>query len=206
MFETQVEKSHYAFPSYMSKQRWSSIWHQLDEIQRLKPESVLELGPGPGIFKAIAAQFGIAVETLDIDPELKPDHVASATAMPFKNGAYDVVCAFQMLEHLPYECSLEAFREMVRVSRKNVVISLPDAKKVYPVTAQLPRLGEVQFLCPRPFTPPPVHHFDGEHYWEVNKSDYALDRIILDFTRCARLIKTYRVTENPYHRFFVFET
>ena len=53
----QVEKAHYEFNSYMSKERWISVWHQLDEIQKLKPENVLEVGPGPGLFKIIAAAF-----------------------------------------------------------------------------------------------------------------------------------------------------
>lgn len=129
MFEKQEDKSHYTFSNYIAKSRWNSFWHQIDEIQKLAPETVLELGPGPGIFKAIATHLGIKVETLDIDPELKPDHVASVTEMPFPDGSYDVVCAFQMLEHLPYNVSLKAFREMVRVSKHYVVISLPDAKK-----------------------------------------------------------------------------
>jgi 16S rRNA A1518/A1519 N6-dimethyltransferase RsmA/KsgA/DIM1 with predicted DNA glycosylase/AP lyase activity len=68
----------------MSKARWSSVWHQIDELSRLKPDNILEIGPGPGIFKNVAHLFGFKVETLDLDPELKPDHVGSATALPFE--------------------------------------------------------------------------------------------------------------------------
>lgn len=119
-YAKQVEKGHYEFNRYLSKQRWCSVWYQLDEVQKLQPNRVLEVGPGPGLFKTVAATFGISVETLDIDPDLKPDHVGSATAMPFSDGSYDVVCAFQMLEHLPYEAALQAFGEMARVSRRHM--------------------------------------------------------------------------------------
>ncbi len=204
-YEKQVDKSIYEFSSYMTKQRWCSVWHQLDEVQKLKPDRVLEIGVGSGLFKVVAATFGILVETLDFDPDLQPDYVGSATAMPFSDAAYDVVCAFQMLEHLPYEASLQAFSEMVRVSRRYVVISLPDARSVWPYKIHIPKFGTHDFLVPRPQLKVPVHEFDGEHYWEINKRDYPFSRVIADFSKRLRLIKTYRVFENSYHRFFVFE-
>jgi len=150
--QKQVNKSHYEFGKYVHKRRWASMWHQLDEVIKLNPERVLEVGPGPGLFKAMAGAMGVHVETLDLDPELEPDHVASVFEMPFEDGAFDIVCAFQMLEHLPFEQSLEAFREMVRVAQKAVVISLPDAATRWPVSFHVPQgwTSEV------PYPPPQV--------------------------------------------------
>ncbi len=62
--------------------------------------------------------IGVKIETLDIDLVLNPDYVASVFEMPFNDAQIDVVCAFQMLEHLPYEKSLLAFKEMSRVAKK----------------------------------------------------------------------------------------
>lgn len=204
-YEKQVDKSNYEFGRYMSKERWCRIWHQLDEIKKLNPENILEVGPGAGVFKATAAMFGMKVETMDFDPDLKPDHVASATAMPFRANTYDAVCAFQMLEHLPYDASLQAFAEMVRVSRRFVVISLPDARRVWRYRLYIPKKGAVELLVPRPQIRAPNHEFNGEHYWEVNKRLHPLKRIVDDFTAHISLVKTYRVPEIPYHRFFVFQ-
>jgi len=203
-FEKQVDKGHYAFARYMTKARWCSVWHQLDEIQKLSPASVLEVGPGSGILKAAAAIFGVSLETLDIDPELRPDHVASVTAMPFADASYDAVCAFQVLEHFPYEVSLLAFAELVRVSRRTVLISLPDAKIAWRYQFHLPKVGSFDFLASRPRLRAPEHMPDREHFWELNKRGYPVSRIVADFTKHVRLIRTYRVPENPYHRFFVF--
>ncbi|MDA3876553.1 MAG: methyltransferase domain-containing protein [Halothiobacillus sp.] len=201
----QVDKAHYEFSRYVDKRRWASMWHQLDEVVRLKPEKVLEIGPGPGIFKATAISVGLTVETLDIDPELNPDHVASVFEMPFDDGAFDVVCAFQMLEHLPYEKSLEAFREMTRVARTGVVISLPDAKTLWPMSIYVPKIGNVHFFIPRPRLFPQKHIFDGEHCWEINKKGFSLRKIVEEFVVLGwSLEKTFRVSENPYHRFFIF--
>jgi hypothetical protein len=201
----QVNTVHYEFQRYMSKSRWNSVWHQVDEVIRLKPDRVLEIGPGPGLFKNTAGIFGVMVETLDLDPELKPDHVGSATALPFTDNCFDVVCAFQMLEHLPYEQSLRAFAEMVRVSKGPIIISLPDAKPVWRYLGYIPKIGTFQRLLSRPFSRARVHEFDGEHYWEINKLNYDLEKVTKDFSHFADLQKSWRVPENPYHRFFIFK-
>jgi hypothetical protein len=183
------------------------MWHQLDEVIKLNPDLVLEIGPGPGLFKAAARALSVSVETLDLDPDLKPDHVASVFEMPFKDGGYDVVCAFQMLEHLPYEQSLVAFKEMCRVANTYVVISLPDASRGWPQTLTIPKIGRVSFFVPWPRLRLKEHKFDGEHYWEINKAGYPLKKIITDFTKRqeVELVKTFRTPENFYHRFFVFK-
>lgn len=202
----QVDTDHYQFQRYIDKARWMSLWHQLDEIARLKPRQVLEIGPGAGLFASIARTLGLHVETLDMDPDLKPDHVAPIREMPFAAASFDAVCAFQVLEHLPYEDSLQAFQEMVRVSRRHVVISLPDAMHALVIQTKLSKLEWHQLLLPLRLLPARPHQFDGQHYWEVEKKNYSLQRITRDLSRFATLSRTYRVAENPYHRFFVFET
>ena len=203
-FQKQVSRSHYKFEHYLGKARWNSIWHQLDEVIKLDPNTVLEIGPGPDVFKNVAKLFGIKVETLDIDPELEPDYVASVVDLPFSDGAFDMVCAFQVLEHLPYEESIEAFREIARVSDKYVIISLPDVKPVWHYQFHIPKLGKQSLSISRPFFRPPENKYDREHYWEINKRGFPLSRIVHDFSSAIKLVKTYQVVENPYHRFFVF--
>jgi SAM-dependent methyltransferase len=205
----QVDKSHYEFGAYYSKQRWISLWHQLEEVVAAKASYVLEIGPGRGLFKAAAQSLGIRVDTLDLDPELEPDYVASVFAMPFPDRAYDAVCAFQMLEHLPYAESLDAFREMVRVARERVIVSLPDSARRCAINLEVPRFGVLSASYPVPIQRFRSHRYDGQHYWEVNRPGYALPRVINDLGeviqgRDGRLVKTYRVAEYQFHRFFVF--
>jgi len=201
----QVEKAHYEFGRYMSKERWISVWHQLDEVLSLGGQGVLEVGPGAGIFKEISRIYGMQVDTLDVSPDLEPDFVGSATALPFEDNSYDIVCAFQMLEHLPFELSIQAFKEMVRVSNNHVIISLPDAKPVWYYRIHLPKFGTFKWLVPRPLSLPKKHHFNGQHYWEIGKRGYHLSRVLKEFSCGAELIKTYRVKEHTYHRFLIFK-
>lgn len=208
--EKQVKSSHYEFGRYMHKLRWVSLWYQLDEVIKLSPARVLEIGPGPGTFKAVAASFGMRVETLDIDPSLRPDYLASVMALPFADNSFDVVCAFQMLEHLPFEKSLTAFREMVRVARNAVVISVPDAERRWPVSFFLPFFGQVNFSVLRPRLFNRNHIFDGEHYWEISTSGFKLETVINAFETAGEgrviLCRRFRVPEHPYHHFFVYRS
>lgn len=203
---TQVARTHYQFGRYMYKRRWISVWHQLDEVVRTGAKTVLEIGPGPGLFKAVGAIFGLDVKTVDIDPALNPDYVASAMQLPLADNTQDVTVAFQMLEHLPYDMSLAAFREMVRVSSRHIIISLPDAREIWFYSIYIPKVGNFRFMLPKPAGKLKEHAFDGQHYWEVNKRGYELEKIINDLTaQGANLARTFRVGENPYHRFFMFE-
>ncbi len=202
--DAQVESSHYEFGEYVHKERWASMWHQLDDVIALHPNRVLEIGPGPGLFRAAAISLGLNIETLDLDPALHPDHVASVFDMPFDDNEFDVVCAFQMLEHLPLDQSMEALTEMARVARTNIVISLPDAAVRWPISIRIPRLGLLQFSIPKPRLRLPRHEFDGEHYWEINTRGCDLDHIceLVIAATSMTLDRTYRVPEYPYHRFF----
>lgn len=201
----QVDKSHYEFRNYMDKQRWVSTWHQLDEVLRFHPERVLEIGKGSGLFKVAAGAFGVDVKTLDNALDLNPDCVATADALPLPDKSMDVVCAFQVLEHMPFEVSLKALAEMGRVASKAVVISLPDVKVAWSSTVKVPLFRVRRIMVSNPLFRPKEHVFDGQHYWEINKRGYSLHRVMAELQNVlpGTDVRTYRVHENPYHRFFV---
>ena len=205
VFKKQVDCTlHYDFSRYMGKPRWSSLWHQMDEILKDQPKSVLEIGKGTGILGALLKHYGIDYQSADIDPDLKPDHVASVTDLPFEDGSFDVLACFQVLEHIPYNFFSQAVAELLRVARNRVIISLPDAKTLWQYSFHVPKKGIIRLDVPRPCLHPQKHVFDGEHYWEINKDGYLLDRVVGDMESSGvNVDKTYRVVGNPYHRFFV---
>ena len=203
-FEKQVDVSHYAFAKYYSKERWSSIWHQIDEVLKFDPKSVLEVGGGLDVFKHSMSCFDVSVTSVDIAEDLRPDIVGSIVNLPVKDNSFDVTCAFQVLEHLPFDHFLKGLKELKRVARSAFVVSLPDAKPVYPVSICLPKLGKKQFLFPKPFVNYKKMCMLWEHKWEVNRPGYEMSRILEIFNQLGTAdVHTYRVNTHPYHRFFI---
>ena len=202
----QVKPNHYFNKFYDSKERFISYWHQVNEIVRLEPDSVLEIGIGNGFVSKYLKERDINITTLDFDPNLNPDRVGSVLDIPFGNNSFDVVACYEVLEHLPFENFSKALSEILRVSKSYSIISLPDASRVYRFNVQIPKIGEIKKLIVIPRMKNPVHKFDGEHYWEIGKAGYPLSKIIKDIQKTGfKVEKTYRVFEFPYHRFFIMK-
>ncbi|MEK8031481.1 methyltransferase domain-containing protein [Ideonella sp. DXS29W] len=200
----QVDASHYKFERYVDIKRWCSYWHQLREVLALQPRSVLEVGVGNGINSLLLRQLGCETATMDIDPALNPTHVGSVTAIPLADASYDVVAAFQVLEHLPYDNFRTAVSELRRVSTRYVVLSLPDSHKMLTFVLPLPFGGERRIQFAKPRWRARVHRITGEHQWEINKRGYPVSRIVDDLRASGlEVLRTFRAPENPYHRFFI---
>ena len=208
MDKPQVDKEHYQFATYLDVRRLSSVWFQLLELELSGGNTFLEIGPGNGLMRTIGALYDLEITTFDFDESLKPDHVGSASDMQFPGSSFDVVCAFQMLEHLPFDESLLVLKEMARVAKRSVIISLPDSRRLWTLSGSVPIFGAVQFSLSNPFFTPRPHIFGGEHYWELNKEGYALKSVIARIHESCSLLtltKSYRNPHNPYHHFFVFD-
>lgn len=200
----QVDVGHYFRPSYDTKERFISYWYQIDEIISLRPPTILEVGVGNKLVLDYLKKCGYKITSLDIDEGLNPDYVGTILEMPFPDSSFEVVAAYEVLEHLPYEKFSDALSEIHRVSSEYAVLSLPDATRVYEFYLRVPKMGVFKRLITIPRLNPVEHIFNGEHYWEIGKAGYPLKRILhaID-TAGFKVIKTYQVFENPYHRFFV---
>lgn len=205
--KSQVEPDQYFTKAYDSKERFTSYWHQINEITTLNPETVLEIGIGNGFVSKYLRERKLEVVTLDIDKRLNPDIVGSVLNMPFSDKSFNVVACYEVLEHLLYDDFHKALSELFRVSNSYTILSLPDASKVYRFDVQFPKIGEIKKLISLPKMNLPIHKFDGEHYWEIGKAEYPLTKIVRDITKAGFVIEsTYRVFEFPYHRFFILRT
>ena len=202
--KSQIEPNHYFNVSYDSKERFISYWHQINEIIKLEPEKVLEIGIGNGFVSKYLKERGVNVITLDIDKKLNPDKIGSVLNIPFTDSSFDVVSCYELLEHLPYENFYQAVSEIFRVSKSYSVLSLPDKNRVCRFYIQIHKIVISKKLLPLPRLNAPIHKFDGEHYWEIGKARYPLSKITKDIQRAGfKIEKTYRIFENPYHRFFI---
>lgn len=200
-------KSHYA-ASYVRGARLFSYAHQMNAVLGFEPRSVVEIGPGPGVVTAALRTVGVGVTTVDVQRELKPDVVASVTDLPFEDDAFDVSMCCQVLEHLPFDEFVPALRELDRVSREAVVISVPDSTPHYEVRVQVPKLRDVHWTGTRQWYRGDSYkrdrlELDG-HYWEIGYPETTLGDVKAAFERAGvPLRQTWRFVDNVYHRFFV---
>jgi hypothetical protein len=201
----QVDKNHYRFLKYVQKNhRWVSYYHQIYEILSLQDVStVLEVGPGAPLVRDVLRYHApeMVYKSLDIAEDLKPDMLGSVTKIPATDGSFDVVCAFQILEHLPFEEFDTALGELSRVSKRYVIISLPHFAPQLKFLLKLPFIPEIKYAVKIPF--PVKHVFNGQHYWEIGKMSFTPRRIRKHIAKYFSIKKEYIPFENQSHRFFV---
>jgi ubiquinone/menaquinone biosynthesis C-methylase UbiE len=200
----QVRKEHYNFEKYSHLGRWASYYYQLKSVLVLKPKNILEVGVGDKVFgDFIKNNTNIDYKSVDVDKELKPDFVGSVQNLPVKDSSFDVACAFEVLEHLPFEEFEKNIIELGRVSRKNVVLSLPHFGPAVLFLLKVPFLKVVKFSF-KIFLPK-EHKFNGEHYWEIGKKGYSTSLVRKVILKYFKIIDEFVPFENQYHHFFILE-
>lgn len=201
-------KAHYGL-GYLDGGRIFSYAHQIDAIRRLEARSVVEVGPGPGLVTAALRAMGVEVTTVDVQPELEPDVIASVLELPFEDRCFDAALCCQVLEHLPFENFVPALKELKRVTRNGVVISLPDASPHYAMRVRLPKVPRVDWTGTRRRDPGGAWKkekldTDG-HYWEIGYEGIDYKNVVRMAERALGcLATTWRVSEKYYHRFVMF--
>ena len=209
VLEIQVDTDHYDAAAYNDKPRYYSYVEQIVETGNLKPTSVVEIGIGNGFTTRGLRDLGIAVTTVDFDATLCPDFVASVCSIPLPSGSTDVSLCFEVLEHLPFDQFSIALRELARISREWVFISVPDCRSAIRLEASrgwLPIKTFQRMFSNFPPRKPFPCHFDGQHYWEIGKLETPETRV-LDTIRQSglQIERHYRLPLNPYHHFFMLK-
>jgi hypothetical protein len=198
----QVDKKSYQFGTYGFEERFISYYWQLKEISALQPHSVLEVGVGDGVFgNFLKKNTSIEYISLDIAEDLEPDVVGSVTEIPAADSSVDITCAFEVLEHLPFEKFETAVSELARVARHYVVLSLPHFGPSVSFSLKIPFLPLIRFSFKIPF--PKKHTFNGQHYWEIGKEGYPPERIRAVLQKHGKLVRDFVPWGSPYHHFFV---
>ncbi len=122
---------YYVFGKNSGLDRFSSYHYQLREIFEAKPKSVLEIGVGDKVIGSyLKNNTDITYTSADYSDKLGPDIVADVRHLPCADNSFDVVCAFEVLEHIPFQDFELAVKELLRVSKHRVLISMPHLHSV----------------------------------------------------------------------------
>jgi SAM-dependent methyltransferase len=203
-YQPQVQSNHYSFERYFDESRWMSYWYQIKEIvSRPEIKSVLDIGPGTEFLRSMLAihRPDIMYHTLDIANDVKPDIIGEVINIPVPYNTYDLVCAFQILEHIEFSDFEKGVQELKRVSKQYVFISLPHFGPSVELWFKIPFFKRVKLSTKIPI--PQKHVFGGQHYWEVGKRGYSPKKIRSVLQKHLTLLDEYVPFENQYHHFYI---
>ena len=192
------------FSLYVSKYRYNSYWHQLDEVFRSKAENILEVEVGAGVTYNYLQSKGHDVYAVDLEVALKPTVAATVMSLPFRDKTFDAVVCCQVLEHLPFEKFKDALCELHRVCAGKLILSLPDKTLGIALLIRVPNFIFWDCCIFLPWAIREPIRTVREHYWEIGRKGFPKKKIIANIQASGfSLERTYRVPEYPYHHFFI---
>lgn len=114
---------------------------RIDRVLELIPkesESLLDIGCGNGILcNRIEQKKSSLKRVVGFDRSLEAlkyvkteKRVGEIDQLPFKNKEFDIVCALEVLEHLNLETFELALKEISRVAKKKIIITVPFDEKL----------------------------------------------------------------------------
>jgi SAM-dependent methyltransferase len=200
---TQVDATEHYGESYLGLPRLVVIWRQAKEVARLVPGGgeVLEIGPGAGYATFLLRTWGMRVTTMDFDPKINPDVVGDVTNPCFMTGSFDCVLAAQVLEHIPLEEFETAVKELARITKRYVVITLPAPLIGLAGLLNAPSFSPVPFTMGLPYYV--KHQFDGQHYWELGKRGSSVKHVRQKIMKYLDIIDEFRPALSLRCYFFV---
>jgi SAM-dependent methyltransferase len=188
---------------------FKSYFYQVKYITELKPANILEIGIGNKTLNNYLRKHELPVTTCDYEETLNPDVVADVRELPFKDNEFDVVCAFQILEHIPWEDFPIALSELRRVSNKNVIFSVPYT----PVSIEMVIKSSILKRLFNTWTFELFINlafitrkwkYDGVHYWEMGKKNYSREKVRNMVKQYFTIVEEKRV-DLSYQYFFVLD-
>lgn len=201
----QVAPESYDFEIYDNQERWASYWYQIRAALRLHPRRVLEIGSGTGVFRMYLRSRGVEVKSADIDATRGVDYLADVSRLDETLPAgqvFDIVAAFQVLEHLPFDRFEACLAGIAKRARPYALISLP----YFGFQMRLAfAIGELRVSLGKQFGYPWRRPWNGEHYWELGWF-HSVRRVTRIMERYFEVVERRTVRENPYHYLWVLKS
>jgi hypothetical protein len=218
--------------SFLNERKLHSYFLQCKTIADLPDvEKILEIGPGGGITQTLLKSIGYDYATMDAQPLIEPDILGDF--IDFNTSGYeesfDLVAAFQMLEHTPYEQFVPQVQKMITMSKKYVFISLPyhcwtlRLEIILPVPQWIASILSKRwfnflrrshnFSTSRPYRNAPARKYRRAffeefplaiHHWEIGR-DKVSKKDVFQKLKSVNLsvVKAFHSKIHPYHYFIL---
>lgn len=191
-------------------QRLYSYERQVRSILSLnpKPNKVAVIGVGDKLVLEILRSAHISVVGIDIDPRLNPDICCTVLDMSAVPIDFEAVLCCQVLEHIPFSLFGSALREIRRINKGVLVLSVPDIRRFFSLRITAPLIGKVNLQCSLPTLK--RKPFDKKrtesmgHHWEIGFAGFEYRKIVSALESSGwRITEHFRVDDMPWHSFFI---
>lgn len=200
----ECKKEYSYYNQYDDKIRWIQYHTQIDQVLKLNPKKVLEIGIGNNVVSDYLKKY-TAVHTLDINKKLRPDTVGSVENIEkyFKKNSFDLILCSQILEHLPFKKFDSVLKQIKDISKRYVILSLPHSGIHLRGNFSIFHRFRINFNLT---IPKPIKHvFYKGHYWEIGKKDFSKKFIRKHLEKFFKIKKEFGMKEDPYYRFYLLE-
>ncbi len=201
--KVQVSAQHYGV-GYDDWDKWVTYYWSIRNVLDRRLESVLEVGVGSKVVSSVLRNNEVRLTTFDIDPNLEPDYVGSVTDLPFGENTFDGVLCTEVLEHMPWEQTRQAIRELHRVTRKFAFVTVPHFTLSFAMLLRLPilQLRELRLRLPLPVSLKP----NGQHFWECGRPGYPVSKLRKEFRDAGFIVASETRPPTQYSSaFFVLQ-
>ena len=205
-YKKQVDTEHYGSSSHDNLERFISYFNQkklvTEACKGIDNASILEIGKGNGFLYNYLKNNRYNIKSFDIAEDLNPDYVGDILELEKTvNAKFDIVCCFEVLEHIRYEDLPNILGQMSRVANKKVIISVPQSWLYLSFWIKLPIFRPLMAYLNIPL--PLTHKFNGEHYWELGKKGYSLNNFRKLLKNKFSIEDEFTHPLDTYHRYFV---
>jgi len=179
--------------------------------------SVLEIGPGESFVADYMRSLDVDYDTLDSDHTSDPTILSDLRSWDPGNSSWELVAAFQILEHMPFSDFENNIEKLISASEKYVFISLPYHCYGFRFRFNL-SFGQMKrylfdfgfhlptFFKNRRYRQDYMSEFPfAVHHWEIGRRPYYTWAIEKVFKKKGLVTLKKFHSVNPYHYFYLLE-
>ncbi len=159
---------------------WRLYWYQQKLLEKriASNERIAEIGVGSMFTYNYLKSKGFNISSIDIDENKNPDVVANIVECNKSKLNYDVILAFNIFEHIPYNEFISVIKKLKTTNVKKIFICVPINRKIiFECKIRLGRFIEKDLIItwPKNEITTPTHH------WELRYKMYLTQKLIYTF-------------------------
>ena len=170
-----------------------SIFYQIQQIKRFKPQSVLEIGIQDSIRHFIDVK---RYRSLDNNKEFDPDYLQDIRKLDIRER-FDFVLCCEVLEHMPFEDVPSVLERLSKIC-DNLIISVPYSCLFFQVKSNF---FNIILSIPFFFRD---HKPGNQHHWELGRKNHSRSKFENIVKKHFRIIETYN-KDYPYHMYYLLK-